>query len=141
MSQTKTIYTCQNCGTQVPKWMGKCPSCNEWNTFVEEVVVKKQQTGKLAAQISGSQPILLENVQSLSNQRIPTGINEFNRVLGGGIVPGSLILLGGDPGIGKSTLALQLALQLEGIKILYASGLYSESGELLISFMQISNPG
>ncbi len=122
MAQTKTIYTCQNCGTQVPKWMGKCPSCGEWNTFVEEIVVKKQQTGKLAAKISGSQPVNLENVQSLSNRRIPTSINEFNRVLGGGIVPGSLILLGGDPGIGKSTLALQLALELDGRKILYASG-------------------
>ena len=122
MAQTKTIYTCQNCGTQVPKWMGKCPTCNEWNTFVEELVVKKQQTGKLAAQITGSQPISLLNVQSLIDQRIPTNINEFNRVLGGGIVPGSLILLGGDPGIGKSTLALQLALQLKNRKILYASG-------------------
>ena len=122
MAQTKTIYTCQNCGTQVPKWMGKCPSCGEWNTFVEEVVVKKQQTGKLSAQITGSQPTSLENIQSVSKQRIPTGINEFNRVLGGGIVPGSLILLGGDPGIGKSTLALQLALKLVDRKILYASG-------------------
>ncbi len=122
MAQTKTIYTCQNCGTQVPKWMGKCPTCNEWNTFVEELVVKKQQTGKLSAQLTGSQPISLENVQSVGNQRIPTGINEFNRVLGGGIVPGSIILLGGDPGIGKSTLALQLVLQLTGRKILYASG-------------------
>jgi DNA repair protein RadA/Sms len=122
MAQTKTIYTCQNCGTQVPKWMGKCPSCNEWNTFVEEMVVKKQQTGKLSAQLTGSQPISLDGVASVSNQRIPTGINEFNRVVGGGIVPGSLILLGGDPGIGKSTLALQLVLQLTNLKILYASG-------------------
>lgn len=122
MAQTKTIYTCQNCGTQVPKWMGKCPTCNEWNTFVEEVVAKKQQTAKLSAQITGNQPITLANVLSVSNSRIPTGINEFNRVLGGGIVPGSLILLGGDPGIGKSTLALQLALQLTNLRILYASG-------------------
>lgn len=122
MAQTKTVYTCQNCGTQVPKWMGKCPMCNEWNTFVEELVAKKQQTGKLAAQITGNQPVSLNNVQSLSNHRIPTGIGEFNRVLGGGIVPGSLILLGGDPGIGKSTLALQLALQLSNKKTLYASG-------------------
>ncbi|PIF06080.1 MAG: DNA repair protein RadA [Draconibacterium sp.] len=122
MAQTKSIYTCQNCGTQVPKWMGRCPSCNEWNTFVEEVVAKKQKSGKLLAQILGNQPVTLENIQSSKNNRIPTTITEFNRVLGGGIVPGSLLLLGGDPGIGKSTLALQMALQLTERKVFYASG-------------------
>ncbi|MCK5730810.1 MAG: DNA repair protein RadA, partial [Draconibacterium sp.] len=88
----------------------------------EEVVNKKQSTSKLSVQISGNQPITLENIKSIKNQRISIGINEFNRVLGGGIVPGSLILLGGDPGIGKSTLALQLALGLTERKILYTSG-------------------
>ncbi len=122
MAQTKTIYTCQNCGAQSPKWMGKCTSCGEWNTLVEEVVSKKTTTSKLSAQISGNQPLTLENVRAIKNQRISVGIDEFNRVLGGGIVPGSLILLGGDPGIGKSTLALQMALGLPDRKILYTSG-------------------
>ena len=122
MAKTKTIYTCQNCGAQSPKWLGKCSTCNEWNTYVEEIVEKKQSTGKLSVQISGNQPITLENIEMARTQRISVGIEEFNRVLGGGIVPGSLILLGGDPGIGKSTLALQLALGLNGQKILYISG-------------------
>ncbi len=122
MSPVKSIYTCQNCGTQSPKWLGKCPSCNEWNTFVEEVVSKKQVTGKIAAQITGNQPLTLDKIETVYNKRISVKIEEFNRVLGGGIVPGSLILLGGDPGIGKSTLALQLALELSDRKILYTSG-------------------
>ncbi|MGE0018876.1 MAG: DNA repair protein RadA [Draconibacterium sp.] len=122
MSAIKSIYTCQNCGTQSPKWLGKCPSCNEWNTFVEEVVSKKQATGKIAAQITGNQPLTLDKIETVHNKRISVKIEEFNRVLGGGIVPGSLILLGGDPGIGKSTLALQLALELSDRKILYTSG-------------------
>lgn len=122
MSAIKSIYTCQNCGTQSPKWLGKCPSCNEWNTFVEEVVSKKQVTGKIAAQITGNQPLTLDKIETVHNKRISVKIEEFNRVLGGGIVPGSLILLGGDPGIGKSTLALQLALELSDRKILYTSG-------------------
>ncbi len=122
MTKTKSIYTCQNCGAQSPKWMGKCTACNEWNTLVEEVVHKKQTTSKLSVQVSENQPITLENIKAVKNQRISVGITEFNRVLGGGIVPGSLILLGGDPGIGKSTLALQLALGLKERKILYTSG-------------------
>ena len=122
MAKTKSIFICQNCGAQSPKWLGKCTTCGEWNTFVEEVVNKKQSTSKLSVQISGNQPLTLENIKYVKNQRISVGINEFNRVLGGGIVPGSLILLGGDPGIGKSTLALQLALGLTERKILYTSG-------------------
>ena len=122
MAQVKTIYTCQNCGAQSPKWIGKCTSCNQWNTFVEEIIPKKQNTGKLSAQISGNQPLTLDKIETVSNKRIPVPIVEFNRVLGSGIVPGSLILLGGDPGIGKSTLALQLALVLKDRKILYTSG-------------------
>ena len=122
MTKTKTIYTCQNCGAQSPKWLGKCNSCDEWNTFVEEVVHKKLSTGTLSAQISGNKPLTLDSIETIKNKRISVGIEEFNRVLGGGIVPGSLILLGGDPGIGKSTLALQLALGLKDKKILYTSG-------------------
>jgi DNA repair protein RadA/Sms len=122
MAQTKSIYTCQNCGAQSSKWIGKCPACNEWNTYVEEVIGKKQSTGKLSLQILGNQPLTLDKIETLQNKRISVPIEEFNRVLGGGIVPGSLILLGGDPGIGKSTLALQLALILKDLKILYTSG-------------------
>ena len=122
MTKTKSIYTCQNCGAQSPKWMGRCTSCGEWNTLVEEVVVKKQSTGKLSVQLSGNQPLTLNKVEAAKNSRISLGIEEFNRVLGGGIVPGSLILLGGDPGIGKSTLALQMALALKERTILYISG-------------------
>ncbi|MCA1758214.1 MAG: DNA repair protein RadA [Bacteroidales bacterium] len=122
MAQTKSIYTCQNCGAQSSKWIGKCPACNEWNSYIEEVISKKQSTGKLSLQILGNQPLTLDNIETLQNKRISLPIEEFNRVLGGGIVPGSLILLGGDPGIGKSTLALQLALVLKDLKILYTSG-------------------
>jgi len=122
MSKTKTIYTCQNCGAQSPKWLGKCTSCGEWNSYVEELVPAKKTTGNVSVQISKNQPLTLEKIKEAKNQRILTGIKEFNRVLGGGIVPGSLILLGGDPGIGKSTLALQLALDLAKLNVLYTSG-------------------
>lgn len=122
MAKTKTVYTCRNCGTQSPKWLGRCSNCGEWNTFEEEILAPKQQTGKLAARLTGTAPLTLGEIKSVNNTRISVGIEEFNRVLGGGIVPGSLILLGGDPGIGKSTLALQLALGLPANKILYISG-------------------
>jgi DNA repair protein RadA/Sms len=122
MAQTKTIYTCQNCGAQSPKWLGRCPSCDGWNTYVEEVVEKKKSTSKVSVQLSGNQPLTLENIKAEKNERFPVGINEFDRVLGGGIVPGSIVLLGGEPGIGKSTLVLQMALGLPNKKILYISG-------------------
>ena len=84
MVQTKSIYTCQNCGAQSSKWIGKCPSCNEWNTYVEEVISKKQNTGKLSVQISGNQPLTLDKIETIQNKRISVPIEEFNRVLGGG---------------------------------------------------------
>ncbi len=102
--------------------MGRCTNCGEWNTYVEEVVAKKQTASKLSVQFSGNQPLTLDKVEMVKDSRILVGIEEFNRVLGGGIVPGSLILLGGDPGIGKSTLALQMALKLQGKNVLYISG-------------------
>ncbi len=122
MASTKTVYTCQNCGTQSPKWMGRCSACGEWNTFVEEVVEKKNSTGTIAARLATKQPLTLGKVEAENYQRISIGIDEFDRVLGGGIVPGSIVLLGGEPGIGKSTLVLQMALGLKEKKILYISG-------------------
>ncbi len=122
MAKTKSVYICQNCGNQSPKWLGNCANCGEWNTFVEEIVDKKQNTTNLSIKISNNQALTLENIKAVRNERIKVDINEFNRVMGGGIVPGSLILLGGDPGIGKSTLALQLALGLKEKDILYTSG-------------------
>ena len=103
----KAIYCCQECGSQSPRWVGRCPSCEAWNSMVEEVTVKT--TGLRGKTEPVSQPVLLTKVPLYTEDRIPTGIKEMDRVLGGGIVPGSLILLGGEPGIGKSTLLLQVA--------------------------------
>ncbi|MCB9012662.1 MAG: DNA repair protein RadA [Bacteroidales bacterium] len=122
MAKTKTVYVCQNCGADSPKWVGKCQSCGQWNTYVEEILTKK--SGSLSFTSLG-EPARVEKLKNISVQttrRIDTGDAEFNRVLGGGIVSGSLILLGGEPGIGKSTLVLQLALKLSHIKVLYVSG-------------------
>lgn len=131
MSKVKTSYFCQNCGHSSPKWLGKCPSCGEWNTFVEEVVQKeKNPTGYRASTSSmqrAQKPQLLSQINLANEQRVDLMDSELNRVLGGGLVPGSLILFGGEPGIGKSTLMLQLALQLKNVKVLYVSG--EESGE------------
>lgn len=125
MSKIKTAYFCQNCGTQSPKWVGKCPSCGEWNTFVEEVVQKtadsiEKSNGRL------SKPKKIAELESEVQHRIPVLDQELHRVLGGGIVPGSLILFGGEPGIGKSTLMLQLALRQLNQSVLYVSGEESE---------------
>ncbi len=122
MAQVKTIYICQECGAQSPKWMGKCLSCNGWNTFVEEVIEKKRAGSSAATAFTGNQPLTLEEITTEKMERIQVGITEFDRVLGGGIVPGSMVLLGGEPGIGKSTLVLQMALGLKDKKILYVSG-------------------
>ncbi len=126
MAKTKTLYFCQNCGHESPKWLGRCPACQQWNTFVEEVVVKspavhQRYSGAIA------KPLLLHEIDSAGEFRITAPDNELNRVLGGGIVPGSLVLIGGEPGIGKSTLLLQLALHFKDVQVLYVSG--EESGQ------------
>ncbi len=123
MPKTKTTWVCQNCGVESSKWIGRCPSCSEWNTYVEEIV-RKESAGKTPGYKSTgtAKPITLQEIASLEESRIDTHSIELNRILGGGIVPGSIILLGGEPGIGKSTLALQLALGLKELKILYVSG-------------------
>lgn len=118
----KSVFFCQNCGHEESKWLGQCPMCKEWNTFVEEkVTVAKTSSSKSAKE---SQVVPLSAVKMENEERISTNIEELNRVLGGGIVPGSLILVGGDPGIGKSTLLLQVCQQLEKAekKVLYISG-------------------
>lgn len=124
MAKTKSVFFCSNCGNESPKWQGKCPACGEWNTFVEEVVsksptVKASYTG---SPLPKSKPQQLHEITTSEEPRIDMYNEELNRVLGGGLVPGSMVLLGGDPGIGKSTLILQTVLQLRGKRTLYVSG-------------------
>jgi DNA repair protein RadA/Sms len=124
MAKTKTAYFCQNCGTQYAKWIGQCTSCKQWNTIVEEVVQKENKSSWKATSSTtkkAASPIAVAQIKNEKELRVDSLNQEFNRVLGGGIVPGSLILLGGEPGIGKSTLLLQIALKLS-IKTLYVSG-------------------
>lgn len=124
MAKVKTTFFCQNCGTQYAKWQGQCTSCKEWNTIVEEVVQKQDKTDWKQQTTSAkrvSKPLKIRDIDSGEESRILTRDQELNRVLGGGIVPGSLILLGGEPGIGKSTLLLQVALNVP-LKVLYVSG-------------------
>jgi len=124
MAKTKSVYVCQNCGAESPKWIGKCPSCGEWNTYVEEIVSKDNAPKMVLAglEITKQKPILISDVETTEESRIDTSSQELNRVLGGGLVPGSLVLIGGEPGIGKSTLVLQVVLNLKGKKTLYVSG-------------------
>ena len=124
MAKTKTIFFCSNCGNESPKWIGHCPGCGAWNTYVEEsVIVGKNNniTNKNLLEIA-SEPVLVQNVTSAKETRIDLKCEELNRVLGGGLVPGSIVLLGGEPGIGKSTLLLQAALNIKSQKVLYVSG-------------------
>ena len=108
MSKTKTIYVCQSCGTTSPKWMGKCGNCGAWNSFVEEIVDTSPKA-RLPPNINGkSKPQLLTEISTENRQRLVTSDAELNRVLGGGIVPGSVVLIGGEPGIGKSALINEL---------------------------------
>src|SRR5688572_26323795 len=107
MAKLKSVFFCQNCGHESPKWVGKCPSCNEWNTLVEETVQKSESKNEWRPENKlqiASKPVLLKEIEASSTFRFQTHDNELNRVLGGGLVPGSLILIGGEPGIGKSTL-------------------------------------
>jgi DNA repair protein RadA/Sms len=122
-SKAKTVYVCQSCGTQSPRWMGKCPDCGQWNTMVEERVEKQKEIGATKRR-DGSEPLLLGDIQARDEDRFVTKIGELDRVLGGGIVAGSVVLIGGDPGIGKSTLVLQMLRQVSEFrgKALYVSG-------------------
>jgi len=124
MAKVKTSFFCQNCGHEAVKWLGRCPSCNEWNTFVEEVVTKKKNDVTAFSKLSKktARPQAIHKVVDAPQERIELHDGELNRVLGGGLVPGSLILFGGEPGIGKSTLMLQMAMQETKQKILYVSG-------------------
>jgi DNA repair protein RadA/Sms len=128
LAKTKTSYYCQNCGYNSPKWLGKCPSCGEWNTFAEEVIQSgKKKTGYVdAMNPTKSSPKQLSEIRFETESRIDTGSGELNRVLGGGLVAGSVVLVGGEPGIGKSTLMLQIALKMKNFKVLYISGEESE---------------
>ena len=129
MAKTKSVYVCRNCGVDSPKWVGKCPSCSEWNTYVEEVV-SKSPTPKVhfaGLEITRQNPVRIAEVETTEESRIDTSCGELNRVLGGGLVKGSLVLIGGEPGIGKSTLVLQVVLNIKGIRTLYVSGEESAS--------------
>src|SRR3989440_9809684 len=124
-----TIFVCQSCGYQSRKWLGKCPECGEWNSLVEErVVTSKKGAGRNGFRLQEAKAVAYTEIESQDDVRISSGVTEFDRVLGGGIVPGTLVLLGGDPGIGKSTLLLQVAdkLSTTGAIVLYISGEESE---------------
>jgi DNA repair protein RadA/Sms len=122
--KTKTIFACQTCGYQSPKWLGRCPDCNSWNSFVEEDYAAPSPRSKERTALYKDEPVLLRDVEVKETSRIKTNIAEMDRVLGGGIVSGSVILIGGDPGIGKSTISLQISNQLsrQGKTVLYISG-------------------
>ena len=127
MAKTKSAYFCQNCGYETPKWLGKCPSCNEWNTFVEEVIEKNvPSVVAFSTSSRNAKPQAIHTIEQQEHVRIELKDKELNRVLGGGLVNGSLILFGGEPGIGKSTLLLQMAIEEAAIKVLYVSGEESE---------------
>jgi DNA repair protein RadA/Sms len=131
MAKTHTTFFCKSCGASSPKWIGKCPSCGEWNTYVEEVIQKEKpafaKTWKKETGGRGLKPVLIDAVERGSEHRYPVQDLELARVLGGGIVPGSVVLIGGEPGIGKSTLMLQIALQFSDKKVLYISGEESDT--------------
>ena len=123
MNKVKTSFFCQSCGTQYAKWQGQCNSCKEWNTLSEEVIEKSiKKVWKSSQKIyEVIKPLKIDEIDIEQESRINTGDQELNRVLGGGIIPGALILLGGEPGIGKSTLLLQIAMRINA-KVLYVSG-------------------
>ena len=128
MAKVKTTYFCKNCGSESPKWVGKCAACNEWNTFIEEVISKPNK-GTLPGLVdftNTATPVSIKSIDSAAHPRINLKDSELNRALGGGLVPGSMILFGGEPGIGKSTLMLQIAIKKNTLKTLYVSGEESE---------------
>lgn len=129
MAKIKKAFFCKNCGYNAPKWLGRCPACGEWNTFTEEVVTRESGPAPAAvgANLPAAKPQRVADIRESEHRRIDLGNAEVNRVLGGGLVPGSLVLLGGEPGIGKSTLSLQIALAANGLRTLYVSG--EESAE------------
>ena len=129
MAKNKTVFICNNCGYESPKWLGKCPACNEWNSFFEEKVISTK-SGSFASKLNKerTKPIALNKIEGKESSRTSTGFGELDRVLGGGLVNGSLVLLGGEPGIGKSTLILQICDKIKTTgKVLYISG--EESAE------------
>lgn len=128
MAKVKKAYFCRECGFEAPKWLGRCPSCGEWNTFTEEIIAKSSSSSvAVAAAATTTPPQRVSEIERSTHKRLDLHNAEVNRVLGGGLVPGSLILLGGEPGIGKSTLSLQIALTNHSLKTLYVSG--EESAE------------
>lgn len=127
MAKLKKVYFCTDCGYETPKWLGKCPACGAWNTIAEHTVVKESSSPTRVVSVPRAEACKVQDIAENQTRRIDTGNKELNRVLGGGIVPGSLILLGGEPGIGKSTLSLQLALTDNNLSTLYVSG--EESAE------------
>ncbi|HNY14135.1 MAG TPA: DNA repair protein RadA [Bacteroidales bacterium] len=142
MAKSKTVFVCQNCGTESAKWIGRCPSCKEWNTYHEEIIapVSPRNISFIESR-EKKKPELLDSISSDEKKRQKTGLEELDRILGGGMVAGSLMLIGGEPGVGKSTLALQLALALKQTKILYVSGEESEEQiSLRAKRLKVSNP-
>ena len=142
MAKIKTSFFCQNCGNQSSKWLGKCPACSEWNTYVEEVISKPEtRQNQFRSKEHKNRPQPIVDISFERDERIDTKSDELNRVLGGGLVSGSIVLIGGEPGIGKSTLLLQMALNMNGTRILYVSG--EESNQQLkmrADRLGISNP-
>ena len=142
LKNKKTVYFCQECGYESAKWMGQCPACKAWNTFVEETVSsKKSSSGSIKTTQKKTEPVVLKDISLSSDERQSCGIGELDRVLGGGIVPGSLVLVGGDPGIGKSTLLLQVCRNLaeRQVSVLYISGEdRSSSGQIGLERLMIN---
>ena len=127
MAKAKTLFVCSDCGHEVSKWMGQCPGCRQWNTMVEEIKmtgVKNQSTSVLTSELAQGKIEKLVNISIGQDIRVKTGMDELDRVLGGGLVQGSLTLVGGDPGIGKSTLLLQMCQEIsaQNLKVLYVTG-------------------
>lgn len=139
MAKVKTVYVCQSCGSTSSKWIGKCPLCNEWNTYTEESKTTSSKIPAISNSFaSGNSPVLLNSIEENNQKRLSTNSNEFDRVLGGGLVAGSVTLIGGEPGIGKSTLLLQVAQKFPG-KVLYVSGEES-AAQIKMRANRLKNP-